>query len=91
MTIRPDHQSLAWKHRYTCPEHGKLSTERCIICDAEYLAEQRLLRQRLNVDGSPEKQRSIVMDAGVIAPIDQSGSVTSEARAIGSERDSPMG
>ena len=91
MTIEPEHLSLKWKHRFTCPEHGKLSTERCCICDAEYIAEQRLLRQRLNVDGSPDKQRSIVVDAGVIAPIDQSGSVTSEARALGDERDSPMG
>jgi hypothetical protein len=89
--IEPEHLSLKWKHRFTCPEHGRLSTERCIICDAEYLAEQRLLRHRLNVDGSPDKQRSIVMDAGANAPIDQSGSVTSEARALGGERDSPMG
>jgi hypothetical protein len=83
--IEPEHLSLKWKHRFTCPEHGKLSTERCVICDAEYLAEQRLLRQRLNVDGSPDKHRSIVVDAGVVAPIDQSGSVTSEARALGGD------
>jgi hypothetical protein len=89
--IEPEHLSLKWKHRFTCPEHGKLSTTRCLVCDAEYLAEQRLLRQRLNVDGLPDKHRRIVMDAGVIAPIDQSGSVTSEAKAIGGERDSPMG
>ncbi|NDF13512.1 MAG: hypothetical protein EB060_11960 [Proteobacteria bacterium] len=45
MTIIPEHRS-PWRHRYTCPIHGRVSTSYCVICDAEFELEKTLLRRR---------------------------------------------
>jgi hypothetical protein len=133
MTPKPEHRS-PWRHRFTCPQHGRVSTERCLICDAEFELEKTLLRRRemlqakktTNTLTTDESQRAMVganianlpnggdytsersanlrtaqasvaqaaeaVNVGVRsvssakkAPIDQSGSDTSEAKAIGGD------
>jgi hypothetical protein len=132
MTPKPEHRS-PWRHRFTCPIHGRVSTERCLVCSAEYELEKTLLRRREMLQAknnentlTDESQRAMVganianlpnggdytsersanlrtaqtsiaqaaeavnvgvrsVTAAKKAPIDESGSVTSEARALGGD------
>lgn len=55
-----------WVERFRCPQHGPVSTEKCVICAAERALSKKLARDRQQREAKQKRMpSSVTNDEGI--------------------------